>query len=152
VRLVAQVLVRSLGERDFASWQALRIVLWPDSAGEDHVAEMRAMLAEAETFAAFGAFDEHDALIGFAELSIRSIVDGAAHSPCGFLEGWYVVPEARRRGVGRALVDAGIAWLRARGVREIGSDTQLDNALSIAVHAALGFEETGRVVQFVRGT
>jgi aminoglycoside 6'-N-acetyltransferase I len=142
--------IRALGAGDLAAWRALRVALWPDSAGEDHFAELRAMLAAPSTFAAFGAEGADGRLAGFVELSIRSIVDGASHSPCGFLEGWYVEPARRHRGIGRALVEAGEAWLRARGIREIGSDTPLDNAGSIASHAALGFRETGRVVQFVK--
>ena len=71
-------------------------------------------------------------------------------SPCGFLEGWYVEPAFRRRGVGRALVAAGEAWLAGLGIAEIGSDAAIVNAASIAAHAALGFCETDRVVQFVK--
>lgn len=35
--------------------------------------------------------------------------------PRGYVNSVYVVPEERRSGVGRALMEAGIAWLRERG-------------------------------------
>jgi aminoglycoside 6'-N-acetyltransferase I len=46
------------------------------------------------------------ALTGFAEVSRRLYAEGCETSPVGFLEGWYVAPEHRRSGVGRALVTA----------------------------------------------
>jgi len=67
-----------------------------------------------------------------------------------YLEGWYVVPDWQGHGVGRTLVEAAEGWARARGLREIASDAELDNAGSIAAHGALGFRETFRVVQFLK--
>ena len=80
-----------------------------------------------------------------AELSIRSIVEGCSSGRVAYLEGWYVVPEARRRGVGRALVEAAEAWGREQGCTEFGSDTQLDNLDSAAAHRALGFTEVEQI-------
>lgn len=67
-----------------------------------------------------------------------------------YAEGWYVDADARRRGVGAALLRAGAAWARARGRRELGSDALLENVDAHRAHAALGCEEVGRVVQFRR--
>jgi len=65
-----------------------------------------------------------------------------------FLEGLYVMPEARRQGAARALIDAVRAWARDRGCKELASDTALDNVVSQAAHTRLGFRETERVVYF----
>jgi aminoglycoside 6'-N-acetyltransferase I len=62
-----------------------------------------------------------------------------------YLEGWYVVPEARRRGVGRALVESAEDWGRAQGCTEFASDALLDNDVSAAAHRALGFAETVQI-------
>lgn len=93
--------------------------------------------------AVFVAVDAADpsVLRGFAEVSRRAYAEGCETSPVGFLEGWYVVPGARRRGVGRALVEAAERWARGKGCREFASDALADNEVSAAAHEALGFEE-----------
>jgi GNAT superfamily N-acetyltransferase len=58
---------------------------------------------------------------------------------------WFVVPDARKRGIGRALIDAAERWAHAQGCCEFASDTQPDNELSAAAHRALGFSEVGLV-------
>jgi hypothetical protein len=52
----------------------------------------------------------------------------------------------------RTCADAAEAeqWARARGLREFGSDTGVDNEVSIAAHRALGFRENDRIVQFLK--
>src|SRR5262249_44408301 len=44
--------------------------------------------------------------VGFAELSVRPFAEGCRTSPVAYLEGWYVAPGARRKGVGRRLARA----------------------------------------------
>jgi aminoglycoside 6'-N-acetyltransferase I len=139
-----------LAREDAEEWTALRAALWPQCSAADHEADIRDTLARPDRLAAYGAVDPAAGIVGFAEFSVRDVVDGATSSPCGFLEGWYVDPAQRRQGVGRALVAAGEAWLASLGIREIGSDTALHKTASIATHAALGFVETDRVVQFVK--
>jgi aminoglycoside 6'-N-acetyltransferase I len=45
-------------------------------------------------------------------------------------------------------VQAAEAWARSHGLKEIASDTQLENAISIQAHTALGYEEVERLVCF----
>ena len=72
-------------------------------------------------------------------------------SPAGFAllglrgdEGWIggmgVVSEARRRGLGRALMEAAIEEARARGVRELRLEVLEQNAPALALYRRLGFE------------
>jgi aminoglycoside 6'-N-acetyltransferase I len=56
-----------------------------------------------------------------------------------------VEPHARRRGVGRALIQAAEDWGRAQGCTEFGSDALIDNDISASAHKALGFEETAQI-------
>jgi aminoglycoside 6'-N-acetyltransferase I len=85
---------------------------------------------------------------GFAELSIRNIVDSCSTDRVAYLEGWYVVPQFRRRGIGAALIRAAEQWAAAQGCTEFASDSEIDNQVSYAAHLHAGFEETGRVRTF----
>jgi len=55
-----------------------------------------------------------------------------------------VSPEARRRGVGAALVIAAAAAVAARGASVMRLESAEDNAGARALYAKLGFEQTGR--------
>jgi len=87
----------------------------------------------------------HHKVVGFAELSTRPCAEGCTTNRIGYLEGWYVVPEARGRGVGRALVEAAQDWAREQGCSEFASDTEAGNEISGAAHRANGFEEVGLI-------
>jgi len=54
-----------------------------------------------------------------------------------------VTPEARRRGVGLALMLAGLHVAREAGVAEAFLEVAVDNDGAIALYAMLGFEKTG---------
>lgn len=142
--------VRPVSQADAAQWERMRDALWPDDSREAHRREIDRYFAghRHEPRAVLVAEDDNGALVGFAELSIRNIVDGCESDRVGYLEGWYVDAHARRRGIGRALVHAAEEWALSQGCREFGSDAAIDNAPSIRAHHALGFEETGRVCTF----
>ncbi|HVL34845.1 MAG TPA: aminoglycoside 6'-N-acetyltransferase [Burkholderiales bacterium] len=132
-------------------WLELRAALWPQDSVAQHRAEMAAFLAEPRRHGQFVAYADDGSPAGFAEASVRSdYVNGTQSSPVAFLEGIYVAPAARRQGVARALVRAVEAWARQRGCRELASDAWLENTASHAMHRALGFVETERVVYFRR--
>ena len=55
----------------------------------------------------------------------------------------YLEAALRRRGLGRALVETGIAWGRAEGIRHLilWSDTRFDRAHTL--YERMGFQRTG---------
>jgi ribosomal protein S18 acetylase RimI-like enzyme len=55
------------------------------------------------------------------------------------LEDLYIVEEARRSGLGRALVEGAIARARERGCRRMELDTNEDNTAARALYEGLGF-------------
>lgn len=132
---------------DALQWAPLRQALWPDEDAALLAAEIEDMLASGAV--AFLAFDNQGVAIAFAEAALRhDYVNGTESSPVGFLEGWYVAPHWRGKGVGRALLAAVENWVRVQGCREFASDALLDNVGSLTAHVACGFEETERVVYF----
>ena len=125
----------------------MRRALWPDEPTATDDDEMRAWLARPDA-AVFVAARSGGGLAGFAEAATRPYAEGCATSPVAFLEGWYVDPDVRRRGVGRALVAAVERWACAAGLRELASDALLENVTSHRAHARLGFREIERLVCF----
>ncbi len=100
------------------------------------------------TIAAVFLADDETTPLGFIELAVRSFSDGCESMPVPHVEGWYVEPSARGRGIGRALMQAAEGWARDRGFTELASDTEPWNERSIAAHARCGFRETERLVKF----
>jgi aminoglycoside 6'-N-acetyltransferase I len=143
----AGVMVRQL-IAPAADWLALRRALWPQCPDTEHETEIAAAAAAPAKYVQFMAYAGPEP-VGLAEAAVRhDYVNGAQTSPVVFLEGIYVVPSARRRGIAAQLIAAVSAWAAAAGYRELVSDAQLENVASHALHAALGFEATERVVFF----
>jgi L-amino acid N-acyltransferase YncA len=81
------------------------------------------------------------AVVGYAYLSPFRL--RPAYRYCAELS-VYIAPEARGRGIGRALMEALIARARARGLRHLlGAIGDSANIGSIALHRAAGFQEVG---------
>ena len=141
--------VRPAQPSDASDWLRMRETLWPAESGE-HARDIERFFAGERTMPAevLMAVDQGGRAVGFAELSIRSVVEGCEPGGVGFLEGWFVADGFRRKGVGALLVEAAEEWARHQGCKEFGSDTEINNSISIAAHKALGFEETERLVCF----
>jgi aminoglycoside 6'-N-acetyltransferase I len=141
--------IRHAEPSDLDRWSDLRVALWPGEPAAALAAEAARFFAnpqhgpgtmpEAVLVATAGV--SPPLVVGFAEVSRRAYAEGCETSPVGFLEGWYVVPNRRRQGVGRALVTAAEQWAMAVGCTEFASDALAENIESTAAHRALGFEE-----------
>lgn len=127
----------------------LALKLWPEHAWRELRNELKDLLAS-EKDRIFLAVKEGDT-IGFLHMSLRfDYVEGSSSSPVGYVEGIYVDENYRNQGVSRKLVEAGEAWAKSLGCKEIGSDTELDNHGSQAFHQRIGFKEAGRIVAFIK--
>ena len=136
---------------DQPGWLELRLARWPDATAEEHRGYMAISLAQPDRFLQLMMYDEQRQPLGFIEGSIRTdYVNGTGSSPVGFIEGVYVVPARRRKGVACQLYAAIADWAKARGCRELASDALIDNEVSQRAHRSLGFRETERVVYFTK--
>lgn len=139
--------VRAYRDADWDEWLRMSCALFPmQSAAElaDGMHDFRWRF-DAQVFV---AERETGALSGFVEAGTRAFADGCDTWPVGFIEAWYVDPDVRGAGMGRALVAAAEDWARTRGYREMASDAEIDSGTSHGAHRAIGYEEVGRVVQF----
>jgi aminoglycoside 6'-N-acetyltransferase I len=141
--------VREVRDPADADWLEMRLRLWPDHDAEEHLADMERTVGDSARFVTFLAESNESGAVGFAQVSIRTdYVNGTTSTPVAFLEGIYVRPAFRRRGVATSLCQAAEAWGWSKGCTELASDALIDNDVSHRMHIALGFEETERVVYF----
>jgi aminoglycoside 6'-N-acetyltransferase I len=143
-----EIAVAAATAADAGEWARLRQALWPHGALDKHRGDIADALAHPHRTPAFIARSGGVAA-GFAEASLRTdYVNGCKTSPVAFLEGIYVAPEHRRSGIAAKLVRAVEDWAVQAGCTEFASDTDIANHESQAMHTALGFSETQRVVYF----
>jgi aminoglycoside 6'-N-acetyltransferase I len=140
--------VRPYQPSDWQEWLRMSRALFPGQSVEEDEADLRALLARADAAVFVVERSPGGPLAGYVEVGSRPYADGCTTSPVGYIEAWYVDPDVRRGGYGRALLAAAEAWARARGYREMASDALLDNHVSHAAHERSGYTEVDRVVQY----
>ncbi|HJS50297.1 MAG TPA: aminoglycoside 6'-N-acetyltransferase [Pyrinomonadaceae bacterium] len=138
--------VRPLREPDLNEWLRLRKQLWDATSDADHRSEMVEIINHPDSQFVLVAEHESGRLIGFLEVSIRPFVEDCHTDHVGYLEGWYVEPDVRGRGIGRELVRIAENWASEKGCEEMASDAEIGNELSLLVHKGLGYNETSRLV------
>ena len=138
--------IRPLVESDLNEWLRLRTLLWDQTDENDHRGEMVDIIEHADSQLVVVADRGEGNLDGFLEASIRPMAEDCETDHVGYLEGWYVEPEARRSGIGRALVGFAEEWARAHGCEEMASDAEVGNDVSLSAHQKLGYRETSRLV------
>src|SRR5690349_14151458 len=146
----AKVVVRAAKRADARAWLAMRHELWPEEA-ESLPGDVQRYFDDAEpnlhhVLLAFLG----DRAVGFAELNIRRYAEGAMTDRVAYLEGWFVAEDARRMGVGGALIRAAEDWARAQGCTEFASDALATNVVSEKAHKALGFTEVEVIRCFLK--
>ena len=142
--------IRELGRDDAPAFQALRLAALRDcpsafasSYEEEHetpIALVAERLAAKSGRCVLGAWLESD-LVGMLGL-MREEMQKLAHK--AFIWGMYVAPSARRRGVGRQLVDRALSRAASMtGVRQVNLGVNGANFGAIALYEAVGFTSFG---------
>ena len=115
------MIVRAIRPEDASAWLAMRRELWPD--GDDHDVEITAFFAGLlEEPEAVLVAEDDGLMIGVAELSLRRDVAGLEGKLTGYVEGLFVPPLFRDRGVALRLLRASQKWARERGCVAFASD------------------------------
>lgn len=143
-----EIVVRHVAAEDRNEWFKMRKGVWPDTPDHYLNFDMDGILAS-ENNVVFMAFVDGTPA-GMIEARLREYGEGCDTSPVGYIEGWYVYPHFRGRGVAGVLVGAAEDWVRGRGCTEMASDTWLDNEVSIRAHLKHGYFEVERLVHFVK--
>ena len=143
--------IRPAKTSDLPQWTEMRSALWPKSK-DDHPAELEQYFSgrSIDIVEALMLETNPGELAGFIELNIRSFAEGSRSARVPYIEAWFVRPEWRGNGYGKALLLRAEAWAIEKGFTELASDSELDNQNSIAIHRHLGYTETERVVCFLK--
>jgi ribosomal-protein-alanine N-acetyltransferase len=116
----------------------------------------RACYADPWPATAFAALPENDRV-----LFLVARQKGAAERLVGYIIAWYVLDEgelanlavaaeARKQGIGRALVDAVLTDARRRGIARLFLEVRESNAAARRLYATREFEEVGRRKRYYR--
>jgi len=127
------------------AWAEMCVALWPELTVDSVLRMNHEGLFKNE----FLYFDG-DVPAAFLSLSLRGdYVEGADSSPVGYIEGLYVKPEFRRKGIAEKMVEHAKEWSKQFGCTELASDCILDNEGSKAFHKDVGFTEANKIVCFI---
>ena len=127
----------------------LACLLWPHHTLLEMEEEMEGFLNDSDS-AIFLAVED-GAAVGFAQAALRhDYVEGADHSPCGYLEGIYVIEAYRSRGFAAQLLNACENWAREQNCFQFASDCEISNNASLIFHLKCGFCEANRIVCFIK--
>ena len=81
-------------------------------------------------------------VIGYAYVAVESYDYMSLRGPAGLLHDIIVDPERRRHGVGRALLEAVLDYVRSRGLEQIVLSTAQRNEAAQRFFAGVGFRST----------
>lgn len=97
--------------------------------------------------AAVFVWEEDGALLGFCTAQVEQAPPVLVERSRAEITDLMVEPRARRRGIGRALAEAGGAWIRERGVERTTVRVAAHNPEGQAFWRALGFADFMDVLQ-----
>lgn len=143
-------MIKALSEKYVSESAQLGKELWPEEELDDLKEDFKESL-DASNETVFLYFNKKNKVIGFIQLSIRrDYVEGSESSPVGYVEGIYVEENDRHLGVASKLIKRGETWIKSFGIDEIASDCELKNRTSIEFHKNVGFQESNRLVCFIK--
>jgi len=82
-------------------------------------------------------------IVGYVTVGLRSSLASNRH--VGRIRALAVLPEFRRRGIGKALVQAAVAVAHSRGWEKLGLTVLESNPSAVALYHSMGFAEEARL-------
>ena len=127
-------------------WAVLCNELWPHNSTD----EMLEAFSDGEYKNEY-LYQLDGVAVAFVSLSVRhDYVEGKFDSrPVGYLEGIYVKPEYRNRGIAKEMVLFSKKWSIENGCSMLASDCELTNEESRMFHNKIGFSEVNINVHFI---
>jgi aminoglycoside 6'-N-acetyltransferase I len=127
----------------------MTLVLWPGCDFDEESATWGACCGDVNQFCALARIG--DAYAGFIHISIRNdYVEGSDTDTTAYLEGIFVRPEYRNRGVASLLLREGEQWVKSKGLHQLASDTEIGNLDGRHFHDRAGFSEVNRIVCYIK--
>jgi len=137
-------------KQDIGAWIYLAMRLWPDEDPQDFTREFD-KYSSSDNAISFISKNEKGKVIALIALTTRKeFVEGAYVYPVGYVEGLYVQEDYRNMGIAKKLISAATRWAKSKGCRQLASDAELVNEESQAFHKKEEFEETNRLVCYIK--
>lgn len=127
----------------------LALKLWNDADYDELKADFEAIV-QTENNIVFTAYFKKD-IIAFAHCSIRNeYVEGADTDNVAYLEAVYVEDNFRNFGIASRLIELCENWAKFKGCKQFASDCETNNISSINLHKKYGFNESAKLVHFIK--
>lgn len=137
----------TLNDKNKSELVQLMLALWPDCDKEEEINNCSQLIHSKKDYCLLAV--NIDKYIGFIHISLRTdYVEGTTTSPVAYIEGIYILPAFRKKGLGNEMIKWIENWASINHCKEIASDTEIKNLNSINFHKSVGFEEVNRIVCF----
>ncbi len=105
-------------------------------------------VARGEPVARAWLLRDHDVVLGYLIITLGFSVEYGGRD--GFIDDLYLVPAARGRGLGRAVIDFALAQARELAIRTLHLEVEGGNNAATRLYRAAGFSQTGRRLMRLR--
>ena len=144
-----KIKTEKLSLKNISKATKLILALWPKCTFKEEYQNCKRILSNKKE--RIQLVKNKDKYVGFIYLNLRTdYVAGTKSSPIAYIEGLYIKPKYRKKGIAKRLVKFGEKWGKKHGAKEYGSDTELTNLDSIKFHKKIGFKEANRIVCFAK--
>ena len=138
--------VEALGElgaalmRTHYAFDAHRFLAPGDRAESGYAHFLGSQLADDESIVLVA--EQEDRIVGYVYAAVEPLSWKELRDECGYIHDLLVADEARRTGVGDALLSRAIEWLKARGMPRVVLGTAAQNETARRLFERRGFRAT----------